>query len=68
VSNRSGLVPGADGSVDIYIQKVAAAGHASNWLPAPSGNFMLWLRVYLPGKAILDRQYKVTPIFRSPTL
>jgi hypothetical protein len=33
VSDRSGLVPNADGSVDIYIQKTAPAGHESNWLP-----------------------------------
>ena len=49
VSDRSGLVPNADGSVDIYIQNTAPAGHESNWLPAPTGNFILWLRVYLPG-------------------
>ena len=50
------------GSVDIYLQKTAPAGHESNWLPAPAGNFMLWLRVYLPGQAILDGEYKVPPV------
>ncbi len=50
VSDRSGLVPNADGSVDIYIQNAAPAGHETNWLPAPTGNFILWLRVYVPGK------------------
>ena len=44
VSDRSGLVPNADGSVDIYIQTAAPAGHESNWLPAPAGHFRLWLR------------------------
>ncbi len=62
VSDRSGLVPNADGSVDIYIQNAAPAGHESNWLPAPAGNFILWLRVYLPGQAILDGKYQVPPI------
>jgi hypothetical protein len=62
VSNRSGLVPNADGSVDIYIQHAAPAGHASNWLPAPADKFLLWLRVYLPGKTILDGKYKVPPV------
>ena len=62
VSDRSGLVPNADGSVDIYIQNTAPAGHESNWLPAPSGNFILWLRVYMPGAAILDGKYKVPPV------
>ena len=62
VSDRSGLVPNADGSVDIYIQNTAPAGHESNWLPAPAGKFILWLRVYLPGAAILGGKYKVPPI------
>ncbi len=62
VSDRSGLVPNADGSVDIYIQNSSPAGHEANWLPAPSGNFILWLRAYLPGQAILDGEYKVPPV------
>ena len=65
VSDRSGLVSNDDGSVDIYIQNTAPAGHESNWLPAPSGNFILWLRVYLPGQAVLSGQYKVPPITQS---
>jgi hypothetical protein len=44
VGARSGLVPNADGSIDIYIQNTPPAAHESNWLPAPAGNFMLWLR------------------------
>jgi hypothetical protein len=55
-------VPNADGSIDIYIQNTAPAGHESNWLPAPSGDFKLWLRVYLPGAAILDGKYNVPPV------
>ncbi|AHF06245.1 DUF1214 domain-containing protein [Desulfitobacterium metallireducens] len=62
VSDRSGLVPNADGSVDIYIQNTAPAGCESNWLPAPSGKFILWLRVYMPGATILDGKYNVPPI------
>jgi hypothetical protein len=62
VSDRSGLVPNADGSVDIYLQNTAAAGHESNWLPAPSGKFILWLRVYMPGAAILHGEYTVPPV------
>ena len=64
VSDRSGLAHNADGSVDIYIQKAAPAGHESNWLPAPAGNFILWLRVYVPGQTILDGEYKVPPIIK----
>jgi hypothetical protein len=62
VSDRSGLVPNADGSVDIYIQSSAPAGRESNWLPAPAGNFILWLRVYIPGAIILDGEYTVPPV------
>jgi hypothetical protein len=62
VSDRSGLVSNADGSVDIHIQNTAPAGHESNWLPASSGNFILWLRVYLPGQGILDGKYTVPPV------
>jgi hypothetical protein len=62
VSDHSGLVPNADGSVDLYIQNAAPAGHEPNWLPAPSGAFSLWLRVYLPGAAILDGKYNVPPV------
>jgi Protein of unknown function (DUF1214) len=64
-SDRSGLIPNADGSVDIYIQNAAPAGHESNWLPAPSGNFILWLLVYVPGQAILDGEYKVPPVVET---
>jgi hypothetical protein len=62
VGDRSGLVPNADGSIDISIQHTAPAGHESNWLPAPSGDFMLWLRVYQPGAAILRGEYHVPPV------
>ena len=64
VSDRSGLVPNADGSVDIYIQNTTPTGHESNWLPAPAGRFILWLRVYVPGATILDGTYKVPPIVK----
>jgi hypothetical protein len=65
VSDRSGLVPNADGSVDIYIQNDAPSGRESNWLPAPTGNFILWLRVYLPGQTILSGEYNVPPIVET---
>src|SRR5579872_2982784 len=41
VGSRSGLVQGADGSIDIAIQRMAPAGNESNWLPAPAGSFKL---------------------------
>jgi len=62
VGEFSGLVPNANGSVTIYIQSTAPASNESNWLPAPTGNFKLWLRVYQPGNAILNGSYKVPPV------
>jgi len=66
VGDRSALVPNADGSVDISIQTQAPAGHEANWLPSPSGNFKLWLRVYQPGAAILSGAYHVPPVVEVP--
>ena len=64
VGGRSGLVPNADGSMDIYIQRTAPAGNESNWLPAPAGKFKLMLRAYLPGRAVLDGEYHVPPVMK----
>lgn len=65
LGDRSGLVPNADGSIDIYIQHTAPAAHEANWLPAPSGDFKLWLRVYQPGAAILSGAYHVPPVVEA---
>jgi len=62
LGDRSNLISNADGSIDIYIQNTAPAGHESNWLPAPAGDFMLWLRVYQPAEAILNGEYQVPPV------
>jgi hypothetical protein len=64
VGSRSDLVPNADGSIDIYLQRTAPAAHESNWLPAPAGNFKLMLRAYLPGRAVLDGKYHVPPVMK----
>ncbi len=62
LGDRSGLVSNTDGSIDIYIQTAAPAGHEANWLPAPSGDFKLWLRVYEPDAPILNGAYHVPPV------
>jgi hypothetical protein len=64
VSDRSGLVPNPDGSIDIFIQNAAPTGHESNWLPAPTGKFILWLRVYMPGQTILNGEYQVPAVVK----
>lgn len=56
-----GLAHGADGSLEIVLshdEPPAAAGdHPVNWLPVPEGRFVLMLRLYLPGPAILAGEY-----------
>jgi len=66
VGSRSGLVPNADGSIDIAIGRTAPAGQESNWLPAPAGHFKLMLRTYLPGRAVLDGEYHLPPVMKVP--
>jgi hypothetical protein len=66
VGSLSGLVPNADGSIDIAIQRTAPAVYEPNWLPAPAGYFKLMLRAYLPGRAVLDGEYHVPPVMKVP--
>jgi hypothetical protein len=64
MNDRSELAQNPDGSIDIYLQSTVPTGHESNWLPAPKGKFILWLRVYMPGAAILDGSYQVPPVVK----
>jgi hypothetical protein len=64
IGSRTGLMPNADGSIDIYLQRTASVGHEPNWLPTPAGNFKLMLRAYLPGPAVVDGKYHVPPVTR----
>jgi hypothetical protein len=38
----------------------------ANWLPAPAGNFSIWLRTYWPDKAILDGTWKPPVVLKGP--
>jgi hypothetical protein len=62
LGDRSHLVADSDGSIDIYIQASAPTGHQANWLPAPKGDFMLWLRAYQPAASVLDGTYQVPAV------
>lgn len=64
VGDRTGLVPNADGSVDVFLCTASPVGHETNWLPAPAGGFTLWFRVYVPGPAILDGSWTVPPVVK----
>lgn len=51
ISPRQNLQVNADGSTDLYIQKDSPGkDKESNWLPAPSGNFVLMFRAYWPNE------------------
>jgi hypothetical protein len=48
-----------DGSLTIYLgNKSPGKEKESNWLPAPAGNFSVWIRAYWPDQAILDGTWK----------
>lgn len=62
-SSRPGeLVHRADGSVDIIFSGQDPADSGANWLPVPDGEFSAYLRVYVPGQAVLDGSWTPPPI------
>jgi hypothetical protein len=62
LSGRNALKPGADGSVDLYIQAAnPGPDKESNWLPAPNAPFVLTMRLYWPKEnppSLLDGTWK----------
>lgn len=66
VSSRSKFKENDDGSVDVFIQHDnPGADKEANWLPAPSGRFVLMLRLYWPKEkdpSILDGSWKIPPV------
>ena len=61
-----GLKMSSDGSLTIYLQKESpGADKEANWLPSPqSGRFRPVMRLYQPGKTVLDGSYQLPPIRR----
>ncbi|MFT3750005.1 MAG: DUF1214 domain-containing protein [Agriterribacter sp.] len=66
ISDKSpGFTVNADGSFTIYIQNEAPEGSKkANWLPAPKGDFNLFLRFYQPAKEILNETYPLPQVER----
>jgi hypothetical protein len=66
ISARQNLKSNPDGSTDLYIQKdTPGADKEANWLPAPSGDFVLMLRLYWPDESdpsIIDGSWKIPPV------
>jgi hypothetical protein len=55
LSPRNALKYNEDGSLDLYIQNTSPSkDKESNWLPAPTENFILMLRLYWPEEALLN--------------
>jgi hypothetical protein len=64
IGERSeGLTYNDDGSLDVWIgHESPGAGRESNWLPAPSGPFALFMRAYLPRPELLEGSYHLPPV------
>ena len=68
ISARQNLKLNPDGSTDLYIQKDSPGkDKESNWLPAPSGDFVLMMRLYWPNEknpSIINGSWKIPPVKR----
>ena len=57
------LVFGDDGSLEIVLAaRPSPRPGTANWLPVPDGPFVLMLRLYLPGAAVVDGTYDYPPV------
>jgi hypothetical protein len=55
----------ADGGLTIYVQHNSPGkDKVANWLPAPTGPFMMYLRLYWPKQAALDGQWAAPKVDR----
>ena len=55
----------ADGGVTLYVQYDSPGkDKESNWLPAPSGPFLMFLRLFWPKPEALDGKWKQPPLQR----
>jgi hypothetical protein len=66
ISARQDLKSNPDGSTDIYIQNESPGkDRESNWLPAPTGDFVLMMRLYWPSEkppSIINGTWKIPPV------
>ena len=65
LSDRDGLTVDSDGSLPIHIQHDRPPRRLrSNWLPAPTGDFTLALRLYWPREEALARRWTPPAVTR----
>ena len=56
----------ADGGVALYIQHDSPGkDKESNWLPAPSDPFLMFMRLFWPKREALDGKWKQPPLQRA---
>jgi hypothetical protein len=66
IGDRDALKLNADGSLDLYIQHASpGAEKQSNWLPAPTGDFNLTMRVYSPKGEVIDGRWAPPGVRRT---
>jgi hypothetical protein len=54
-----------DGSLTLYAQTNPPSDNKlANWLPAPDGDFTLYLRAYWPDAPIIDGSWTPPPIVK----
>jgi hypothetical protein len=55
----------ADGALTLYIQNESpGADKEANWLPAPKGPFLMWMRLYWPKEEALQGKWTAPPLQR----
>jgi hypothetical protein len=66
ISARQNLKSNPDGSTDIYIQNESPGkDREANWLPAPTGDFVLMMRLYWPSEkppSIINGSWTIPPV------
>lgn len=69
ISARQNLKSNPDGSIELYIQnQTPGSDRESNWLPAPTGKFILMLRMYWPEEkspSILNGTWTIPPVNKA---
>jgi hypothetical protein len=56
----------SDGSLTVYVQNALPSGDKqANWLPAPKGDFELFIRAYGPKDAIMNDQWSPPLVLRA---
>ena len=68
LGDRSDLVLGPDGSLDIFVQHAPPASrHIPNWLPTPTGEWALVMRMHGPRADSLSPVRNMPSVDRVPT-